>query len=243
MHIEGGKTIIVNAIEDRDIEVFVAGLVRAEAQGKSFIFRTAASFVKIASGISDRQLLTRKDLFLDKRGNGGLIIFGSYVPKSTAQLEVLFNLEGIYAVELPVKDVMNELSRSRNITKTAEELVKALIAGYDALLFTSRELITRRNQNENLEIQRLISSALIDVVKQIDVKPRYVIGKGGITASDLATKSLHVKAARVIGQIIPGVPVWRLGPGSRWPGLVYIIFPGNIGDDKAVLKVVDILRK
>ena len=34
----------------------------------------------------------------------------------------------------------------------------------------------------------------------------------------------------MLGQIRPGVPVWRTGPESRFPGIPYVIFPGNVGE-------------
>jgi len=70
------------------------------------------------------------------------------------------------------------------------------------------------------------------------VKPRYILAKGGITSSDLATKGLAVKRAWVLGQILPGVPVWRLGPESDAPGMVYIVFPGNVGGPEALAEIV-----
>ena len=39
-----------------------------------------------------------------------------------------------------------------------------------------------------------------------------------------------MRRAMVLGQIVPGVPVWRLGPETRFPGMPYIVFPGNVGD-------------
>jgi len=37
--------------------------------------------------------------------------------------------------------------------------------------------------------------------------------------------------------VLPGVPVWRLGLESRWPGMAYIVFPGNVGDDDALADI------
>ncbi|EPS72122.1 hypothetical protein M569_02637, partial [Genlisea aurea] len=61
---------------------------------------------------------------------------------------------------------------------------------------------------------------------------------GGITSSDLVTKALEAKRAKVVGQAFAGVPLWQLGPESRYPGLPFIVFPGNVGDSKAVAEVV-----
>ena len=44
--LEGGRTCIVNAASMRDIEVATQGLMIAEAQGKKFLYRTAASMMR-----------------------------------------------------------------------------------------------------------------------------------------------------------------------------------------------------
>ncbi len=46
-----------------------------------------------------------------------------------------------------------------------------------------------------------------------------------------------------MGQIQPRIPLWELGPESRFPGLPYIVFPGKVGSDDTLKKVVEILRK
>lgn len=51
--------------------------------------------------------------------------------------------------------------------------------------------------------------------------------QGGITSSDIATKALEARRAKVMGQALAGVPLWQLGPESRLPGVPYIVFPGN----------------
>jgi uncharacterized protein YgbK (DUF1537 family) len=83
---------------------------------------------------------------------------------------------------------------------------------------------------------------LVSTLRRLSARPRYLIGKGGITSSDLATAALGVRRARVLGQIAPGVPVWRLGPESRYPGLPYVVFPGNVGGPDALAAVIETLR-
>jgi uncharacterized protein YgbK (DUF1537 family) len=102
------------------------------------------------------------------------------------------------------------------------------------VVYTSRELITGPDAASSLAIGNLVSACLVRVVRELPVRPRFVVAKGGITSSDLATKSLGVKKALVVGQILPGVPVWQLGPESKWPGLFYVVFPGNVGGDDAL---------
>ena len=49
--LENGRVCIINAATYRDMEVFVQGLLMAEAQGKRFLYRTAASFIPVRLGL------------------------------------------------------------------------------------------------------------------------------------------------------------------------------------------------
>lgn len=60
---------------------------QAEMKGKNFLCRTAASFVSARIGITPIAPLLPKDVGIEKERNGGLIIVGSYVPKTTKQVE------------------------------------------------------------------------------------------------------------------------------------------------------------
>ena len=72
----------------------------------------------------------------------------------------------------------------------------------------------------------------------LSVRPAFLIAKGGITSSDIGVHALGVKRALILGQAAPGVPVWQTGPESKFPGLSYIIFPGNVGDPDALCRLV-----
>ena len=120
----------------------------------------------------------------------------------------------------------------------ARSVNEYLTAGRDTVLFTSRPLVTGADVAENLGIGQRVSNALVEIITRLEVRPRYLIAKGGITSSDLATKGLGVKRARVLGQILPGVPVWELGPETKFPGLPYVVFPGNVGGPEALQDAV-----
>jgi uncharacterized protein YgbK (DUF1537 family) len=224
-----GAMCAVNSASYRDQEVFVAGLLEAEAQGKRYVYRTAASFVRVRAGIAPRPLLTQTDLNLPGSG-GGLFIVGSYVPKTTSQLLTLLDQPGVVPVELSVRALLNDAGRDDAIACAARAADEALVGGQDVAIFTSRDLITGDDADSSLAIGRSVSDGLITTVRAIQSHPRYLVGKGGITSSDIATKGLDVKKAGILGQILPGVPVWQLGPESRYPNAAYIVFPGNVGD-------------
>jgi uncharacterized protein YgbK (DUF1537 family) len=105
-------------------------------------------------------------------------------------------------------------------------------------VFTSRALVTGVDAADTLNIGMRISSALVQLARGLRVRPRYFIAKGGITSSDLATQGLGVKRAMVLGQIWPGVPVWQLGAETTFPGLAYVVFPGNVGGPEALAETV-----
>ncbi|XP_059453549.1 uncharacterized protein LOC132184080 isoform X2 [Corylus avellana] len=237
-----GSTCIVNAASERDMAVFAAGMIKAELKGKRFLCRTAASFVSTRIGIIPQAPILPKDLGINKERNGGLIVVGSYVPKTTKQVEELKLQCGqsLRTIEVSVdKLAMSSLEeRKEEISRAAEIADCFLGAQKDTLILTSRVLITGKTPSESLEINFKVSSALVEIVSRITTKPRYILAKGGITSSDLATKALEAKCAKIVGQALAGVPLWMLGPESRHPGVPYIVFPGNVGDSKALAELV-----
>ena len=239
--IDHGRVMIVNAAHYRDLEVFVSGLYQKMDIDKHFLFRTAASFVKVAAGLPDMPLLGADELIGGRSSGGGLIVCGSHVPRSTAQLMKALELERVVGVELSVPLILDKINREEVIAQAATRVNSALAAKRNALVYTSRDVVTTDNQGDNLSVGASVSSALIEVVHLVKHEPRYVIGKGGITSSDLATKGMDVRVARVLGQVLPGVPAWRLGPGSRWPGMPYIVFPGNVGSEKSIAEIIQML--
>ncbi|XP_021614758.1 uncharacterized protein LOC110616633 isoform X3 [Manihot esculenta] len=240
--LQKGSTCIVNAASERDMAVFAAGMIQAELKGKSFLCRTAASFVSTRIGIIPKAPILPKDLGINKDKNGGLIVVGSYVPKTTKQVEELKIQCGaiLRTIEVSVDKLAmkSQEEREEEISRASEMADFFLGARKDTLIMTSRELITGKSPSESLEINFKVSSALVEIVQRISTRPRYILAKGGITSSDLATKALEAKCAKIVGQALAGVPLWLLGPESRHPQVPYIVFPGNVGDSKALAEVV-----
>lgn len=237
-----GSTCIVNAASDRDMAVFAAGMIQAELKGKRFLCRTAASFVSARIGIIPKPPILPNDLGITKGTTGGLIVVGSYVPKTTKQVEEL-KLQcdhNLRTIEVSVEKLAMKSAEEREeeISYAAELADVYLRTGKDTLVMSSRELITGKTPSESLDINFKVSSGLVEIVRRIKTSPRYILAKGGITSSDIATKALEAKRAKIAGQALAGVPLWQLGPESRHPGVPYIVFPGNVGDSNALAEVV-----
>ncbi len=185
---------MVNAAELRDLEVLVVALLALERSGRHLLYRTAASFVQIRAGLPTRPLLTVQDLGLASRG-GGLFVVGSYVPKTTEQVQALLDEGEIAPVEVEVAALLDSTRRAAALDAAVRTVDDLLAAGRDVVLYTSRALVTGADAAASLAIGQQVSSALVEIVRGLAQTPRYLVAKGGITSSDLATQALEVRRA------------------------------------------------
>ena len=227
---------VVNAASRSDLEIAGLALLEAMARGKALIFRTAASIVPVLAGLPPKPLLTTDQLSIQK-GKGGLIIIGSYVPKTSSQLEHLKTQTHLKFLEIDVADLLSD-KREKTIQQISQTVDHHLQNGETLVIYTSRTLITGEDKASSLHIGNLVSEGLVSIVNNISTQPAYVLAKGGITSSDIATKGLGIKRAMVWGQILTGVPVWKPGKESKFPGVPYLVFPGNVGGPEALSEII-----
>lgn len=234
-----GLACFVNAASYRDMEVVVSALIAVENEGYEFLYRSAASFVRSRIGLDAGDGPLHGSQLVTPSSNGGLFVIGSYVPKTTNQVNTLLELTDIVPIEVKVDELLDNERRSSEIAHVVDRVNQTLGSGEDAAVYTSRSLITGSDAASSLEIGQIVSDSLVKIVKSIEKHPRYLVAKGGITSSDVATKALGIKRAMVIGQALPGVPAWRCGDETRYPGMTYIVFPGNVGEDDALAQIVN----
>lgn len=243
MKVRDFNKIIVNAVDYVDIKVFCIALYRAMAEGKVFMFRTAAAIVKVMGGIMDQPLLTRDKMIVNQTTNGGIIVVGSHTDKTTRQVEELKNLENIEFIELDATLVKDDVAFEAEVQRCLDKEEENIRAGKTVCCYTTRTLITADtgDKEDELRLSVKISDAIQSLVGKLKITPRFVIAKGGITSSDVGTKALKVRKANVLGQIKPGIPVWQTGEESRFPLTPYVIFPGNVGEDSTLREAVEVL--
>jgi uncharacterized protein YgbK (DUF1537 family) len=245
--VSGGRPVVLNATSHADFEVFVLGLLAAEEEGKRFLYRTGPSFLRARGGITEPKILGPEDLYRKRPKEGhGLVLVGSYVPTTTRQLEGALALDGVRGVEMSVRRLLEPESRDDELGRVAEE-VNGSLASYEVVVYTSRELVTADKVGlSNFEIGAAVSGALVEVMRRVDraLPLSFVVAKGGITSSDVATKGLEVRRAEVAGPLLPPaiVPVWILPEENDFPGLPYVIFPGNVGGPGSLAQAIEILR-
>jgi uncharacterized protein YgbK (DUF1537 family) len=233
-----GVPVILNAAEYADLDVVSLAIESAEDAGKTFVYRCSASFLKSRGGFEDRALLTRPEMVGE--AGPGLIIAGSYVEKSSSQIKRLLDSGLASGIELNVDRVVSDTHREDEVRRVAAGVSEQLGRGRSVALFTTRQV--RIAPGEDFAgTGKKIMQALCEVTGQVSVRPAYVVAKGGITSIQIARVALGANQTLALGQILPGVPVWRLGGESRWPGISYVVFPGNVGDEDALLNAIKTL--
>ncbi len=235
--LQNGQVCIVNAVAQSDLDVFTAGFYSAIKQGfKPVLFRTAASIVPSLAGLPVKLPLERDQM--ETTGKGGVVAVGSYVPMTSKQLDYLKQHLPVDYIEIHAKKLLDESGFKTETKRVSAKINANLELDRIVVIYTSREVIKGKTADESLQIVNRVSEGVVAAVRGIKVRPRFFIAKGGITSSDILTKSFHVKKAKVIGQIIPGVPVWQLNDCEPFPGLIYMPFPGNLGGDDAIYKAI-----
>lgn len=241
MQVKDFNKIIVNAVDYIDLKIFSIALYRAMNKGKLFMFRTAASLVKVMGGVTDQPLLERGQMIVKETQNGGVIVVGSHTEKTTKQVEELKKLTDIEFIELDATLVADEEAFEKEVQRCLRLEEECIKAGKTVCCYTTRSLIKADtgNKEDELRLSVKISDAVQSLVGRLEVIPAFVIAKGGITSSDVGTKALRVIKANVLGQIEPGIPVWQTGEESKFPMTPYIIVPGNVGEVTTLREAVE----
>ena len=156
-------------------------------------------------------------------------------------MEALKEVPGIRLIEFDSDKVTDDAAMEEEINSVIKQEEAYISQGITVAVYTRRRLLSVKGDTPEQALERSvrISEAVQQLAGRLRTAPGFIVAKGGITSSDVGTKALHVKRAWVLGQIGPGVPVWRTGPESRFPGIPYIIFPGNVGGDTTLRDVVE----
>ncbi|MCG8479135.1 MAG: hypothetical protein MI724_08580, partial [Spirochaetales bacterium] len=157
------------------------------------------------------------------------VVVGSYVDLSARQLAVLLRDRSTAGIELDVPHLL-DIDAPDAVEGVVRRIVRAVDAGKTPVVYTTRSLVTEAGGHRS--IGRRVSEALVSVVRALPFSPSFVIAKGGITSLTIMRDGFGVKAGRVAGPVMPGVPVVRIPlPGDGTSEVDYVIFPGNVGAD------------
>lgn len=233
---------VVDAEQQSDLDGFARQVLAAAAEGKRFLFRSAASLLTAFAGLPPQPVAAAEMSRFVRDRRPGVVLVGSHVDKSSRQLSYLTENSTI----LPLHVDLDAMVRDEEslFAELVQQMVEAERGGRDVVLFTSRGERTFATTADRLAFGERVSTFLMRLVQNLPRELGFLISKGGITSNDTLSKGLALRTARVVGQIRAGCSV-VVCPGDhpRYPGLPVVIFPGNVGGDEALAEVYDILTR
>ena len=234
--------VVVDAEQQEDLDRFSADVRAAVAQGKRFLFRSAASLLASLAALPPQPVSPETMGKWVRGGKPGVVLVGSHVQRTTEQLRVLLREPGLASVEIPV-DGCTGPDREALRASVLHQVEQAHARGLDVVLQTSREERLFPTREERLAFGEAVSAFLMEIVRRLPEDLGFLVSKGGITSNDVLSAGLALHQSRVLGQIVPGCSLVHC-PAShpRFPGLPVVIFPGNVGDADALAEVLRRLR-
>lgn len=233
-----GTVVAVDAVDEHDMRQVALALHALDREGITALLRIGPPYLRAHIGQEVAEPVTA-DRIETTHDRGGLVVVGSHVPLTTAQLGALqADRPDTVTIELDVRSLIDD-RREPHLVDRADAVARAIESG-TVIVHTSRELVTGRDGAESLEIARRVSSGLVELVARVLelAPPRFVIAKGGITSSDVASEALQIRRATVVGPMLPGiVSLWQpqVGPAL---GIPFVVFAGNVGDTDSLALVV-----
>jgi uncharacterized protein YgbK (DUF1537 family) len=236
MALDGNRCCVVDGECQADLDHFCTQLMQCAARGKRYLFRSAASLLTALAKLPPQPVAAEAMREYVRGGRPGAVIVGSHVNKTTEQLRALLAMPNIAAIEVDVERIDND--REALLDTVIAHARDAHAAGQTSVIYTSRTEKTFPDQAARLAFGERVSALLMDVVRGLPETLGFLISKGGITSNDVLSDGLVLRAARVLGQILPGCSVVRCPDDHpRYPRMPVVIFPGNVGDERALARV------
>ena len=230
---QGNVCCVVDAESQSDLDHFADQLREAAGEGKRFLFRSGASLLTALARLPPQPVPAESMRAYVRGGRAGTVIVGSHVKKTTQQLEQLLAVPGTVALEVDVDRIGPE--REALLAEVTARCDLAHAAAKTPVVYTSRVERQFPDQAARLAFGEAVSAFLMDVVRNLPATLGFLISKGGITSNDVLSDGLALRTSRVLGQILPGCSVVRCpADHPRFPLLPVVIFPGNVGDERAL---------
>lgn len=269
----GGRHVVLDAETDDDLERVALACREAERRGRHLLYRIAPGLLRPLLRQAARPALRPDELARHVAAAHpatphGLVVVGSHVPLTTRQVEHVLRAggEGVAHVVLDVVAVLDaDADVARAAVASVVDGVLRELPTRDVLVTTSRLRVDGVDGADSLRIARTVSRALVELTRAVLAagRPAFVVGKGGITSSDLATEAVGLRRLVVLGPLLPGaVSIWvdaddepardvgpedrpEAHPGSAAPrafATPYAVFPGNVGADGSLWDAIEAFR-
>lgn len=237
---------VVDGEVQADLDRFAQDVLQVAAEGKRFLFRSAASILSALAALPPQPVAPEQMAHYAHGSKPGAVIVGSHVRKTTEQLEHLLREQQVEGVEIEVsqllEDPINQMqtgpAHEALLSQTLEQVRQIHQSGRTPVVYTSRQELSFEDPAVRLAFGKGISILLMEVVKGLPQEISFLISKGGITSNDTLSTGLSIPAIRLLGQISPGCSV-VMTPADHplFPELPVVLFPGNVGDPETLAVV------
>jgi len=226
-----GSVILPDAESDADIEIISDAIKLLRNSGQPLVVRSSAPLAALLAGVRSTGFLTAP---LMSGTFSTLLVAGSHTEGATRQLAAISSRWGEAEV----------INTARAMEDPIQAAASAITEGRRKLAESSFAIITterhRLSEHNTLEHGEKVMRALICAVEELSVSSDIVVSKGGITSAEVARTGIGADDAWVVGQILPGISVWRL-KDRRARELLLVIVPGSVGDSDTLMKVLEIV--
>lgn len=238
LHLSNNQCVAVDAETQADLDQFAADVLAAAAQGKRFLFRSAASILTALANLPPQPVAAEAMGQYVRSHHPGAVIIGSHVKKTTEQLEHLLQEPQVIGIEVKIAELKADAPDTHEtlLAQTLQGVEKAFAQGKTPVVYTSRQELKFPDTQTRLQFGAAVSALLMDVVQRLPAKLSYLISKGGITSNDVLSVGLALQSARLLGQILPGCSVvCTPADHPQFPKLPVVLFPGNVGETDALV--------
>jgi len=245
LQLKNNQCAAVDGEMQSDLDAFANDVLAATQEGKRFLFRSAASLLTSLAQLGKQPIPAEEMGKYDATSNPGVVLVGSHVQKSTAQLYTLLEEESVTGIEVDVKTLRDSPNqKDQQLTQILNQINTAYQKQQTPVIYTSREELQFSNTQQRLNFGFQVSSFLMDIVKRLPNEISFLISKGGITSNDVLSVGLQLQSARLLGQILPGCSLVRTPETHpQFPSLPVVLFPGNVGDNQGLVTVYRRLNK
>lgn len=227
-----GSVVVPDAVTNDDVRLIARGVEAARARGADIVVRSASPLAAALAGVESKGMLPTP---IVPSPLPTLLVCGSHTAGATAQLAAVAASWG-RAVVIPTGSALeNPFETGRAVALTAGgELSER---GFTVITTERDRSIEHNTLDHGRRVMEVLTSAVRALLPRIEV----IVSKGGITSADVARVGIGATRAIVLGQVLPGISVWKLtGVDDR--ERLYVVVPGNVGEQDALTRVLDALN-
>lgn len=223
--------VLPDVVNSGDVSAIARAVDAVTSGGRRVVVRSAAPLAAELGGVTSKGLLPTP---LVDRPERVLLVCGSHTIGASAQLAQIAEAWGAPAVV----DTARALDAPTDAGLEAADAARLAFAGSPVtILATERE---RSSQHNTLSHGERVMAALTTAVACLLPEVSVVVAKGGITSAEVARTGIGATSAVVLGQVLPGVSVWRMSARDGRE-VLYVVVPGNVGGPDTLTNVIEAL--